>query len=129
FIYGFTCANDVTARDLQRLEDQWFRAKSFDASLPLGPWIETDLGEAKLEAAELDILARVNGFETQRVNSRDMIHGIASAVAMASEVTALLPGDVVLTGSPSGVTTLHHGDVVEVETEGIGVLRTPVVRH
>lgn len=124
YVYGYTCANDVTARDLQRSEDQWFRAKAFDTSLPLGPWIVTDLN---IESAE--ITSRINGQERQCGNTRDMIHGVAHAVAMASEVTTLLPGDVILTGTPSGVTQLHPGDIVEVEIEGIGILRNPVAAH
>ncbi len=122
YVFGYTCANDVTARDLQRLEDQWFRAKAFDTSLPLGPWIETDLAHGSVAIA-----SRINGVEIQCGNSRDMIHGVASAVAMASAVGTLLPGDVIITGTPSGVTTLHPGDVVDVDIEGIGVLRNPVV--
>lgn len=124
FIYGYTCANDVTARDLQRAEDQWFRAKAFDTSLPLGPWIETDLA-----ADSATIESRINGETVQSGNTRDMIRGIAEAVAMVSEVTTLLPGDVILTGTPSGVTTLNHADIVEVEIEGLGVLRNPVIRR
>jgi 2-keto-4-pentenoate hydratase/2-oxohepta-3-ene-1,7-dioic acid hydratase in catechol pathway len=122
YIFGYTCANDVTARDLQRLEDQWFRAKAFDSSLPLGPWIETDL-----DIEDLAISSRINGVAHQNGNTGDMILGVADALAMVSEVTTLLPGDIIITGTPSGVTTLHHGDVVEVDIEGIGVLRNPVV--
>jgi len=122
YVLGYTCANDVTARDLQRLEDQWFRAKAFDTSLPLGPWIETDL-----DTGDIAIGSRINGVDIQCGRSRDMIHGVAAAVAMASAVGRLLPGDVIITGTPSGVTTLHPGDVVEVDIEGIGVLSNPVV--
>ncbi len=121
FVFGFTCANDVTARDLQRLEDQWFRAKSFDTSLPLGPWIETDLPHG-----DVSISSRINGEEIQRGTTRDMIHDVPHAVAMASAVGTLYPGDVIITGTPSGVTRLRAGDVVEVEIEGIGTLRNPV---
>lgn len=123
FIYGYTCANDVTARDLQRREDQWFRAKAFDTSLPLGPWIETEL-----DPSAIDIRSRINGEEIQCGNTRDMIRSVAEAVAMASEVATLFPGDVVITGTPSGVTTLHDGDLVEVDIEGIGSLANPVIR-
>ena len=124
YIYGYTCANDVTARDLQRAEDQWFRAKAFDTSLPLGPWIETDLN-----TDDAAITARINGETVQAGNTRDMILDIATAVSMVSEVTTLLPGDVILTGTPSGVTKLNHADVVEVEIEGLGTLRNPVIRR
>ena len=123
-IYGYTCANDVTARDAQGTENQWFRAKAFDTSLPLGPWIETDL-----DTGVLDVVARVNGIERQAGNTADMIWDAAQIVAMASEVVTLLPGDVVLTGTPAGVSTLKHGDRVEIEIEGIGVLANPVVRR
>lgn len=124
YIYGYTCANDVTARDLQRLEDQWFRAKAFDTSLPLGPWIETDL-----DGDDVQITSRINGKQTQSGHSSDMITDVMHALAMASEITTLLPGDIILTGTPSGVTTINHGDVVEIDIDGIGVLRNPVIRR
>ena len=124
YVFGYTCANDVTARDLQRLEDQWFRAKAFDTSLPLGPWIETELAHDDVEVS-----SRINGKAVQTGHTGDMILDVAQAVAMVSEVTTLLPGDVILTGTPSGVTTLHHGDIVEIDIEGIGTLRNPVVRR
>ncbi|WP_061962502.1 fumarylacetoacetate hydrolase family protein [Demequina flava] len=124
YIYGYTCANDVTARDLQRQEDQWFRAKAFDTSLPIGPWIETEL-----DADALGISSRINGEATQVGNTSDMIRGVAEAISLASEVTTLLPGDLVLTGTPAGVTALNHGDIVEVEIEGLGTLRNPVIRR
>lgn len=124
YIYGFTCANDVTARDLQRQEDQWFRAKAFDSSLPLGPWIETELAHD-----DVAITSAINGRETQAGNTADMLLGVAEAIAMVSEVVTLLPGDVILTGTPSGVTTLNHGDIVEVTIEGLGTLRNPVLRR
>ena len=124
YIYGFTCANDVTARDLQRQEDQWFRAKAFDTSLPLGPWIETELAHD-----DVSITARINGETRQNGNSKDMILDVPNAIAMISEITTLLPGDVIITGTPSGVTRMDHGDIVEVEIEDIGVLRNPVIRR
>ena len=124
YIYGYTCANDVTARDLQAREDQWFRAKAFDTSLPLGPWIETELA-----ADDVSVTARINGTQVQQGHSSDMILDVTHALALASEVTTLLPGDVILTGTPSGVTTLTHRDIVEVEIEGIGVLKNPVLRR
>lgn len=124
YIYGYTCANDVTARDIQRQEDQWFRAKAFDTSLPLGPWIETELAHD-----DVTISSRINGEEAQAGHSGDMIVDVAHAVAMVSEVVTLLPGDIILTGTPSGVRALHHGDVVEIEIEDLGVLRNPVIRR
>lgn len=124
YIYGYTCANDVTARDAQRQEDQWFRAKAFDSSLPLGPWIETELAHD-----DIAVTSRINGEQAQGGHTSDMIYDVAQAVAMVSEVTTLLPGDVILTGTPAGVTALHHGDVVEIEIEDIGTLRNPVIRR
>lgn len=124
YIYGYTCANDVTARDVQRAENQWFRAKAFDTSLPLGPWIETSLDWESIE-----VRSRINGKEAQAGNTKDMMIDVLTAVALASEITTLLPGDVVLTGTPAGVATLHHGDIVDIEIEGLGVLRNPVVRR
>lgn len=124
YIYGYTCANDVTARDVQREENQWFRAKAFDTSLPLGPWIETSL-----DWESVQVSSRINGQEAQAGNTKDMMIDVLSAVAFASEVTTLLPGDIVLTGTPAGVSTLNHGDIVEIDIEGIGVLRNPVVRR
>src|SRR5690606_29909007 len=100
----------------------WFRAKAFDTSLPLGPWIVTDL-----DPDGLDVRSRINGVSTQVGNTSDMILDAFHAVALAAEVTTLLPGDVVLTGTPAGVTTLHHGDRVEIDIDGIGVLMNPVV--
>ncbi|MCB2412494.1 fumarylacetoacetate hydrolase family protein [Demequina sp. TTPB684] len=124
YIYGYTCANDVTARDLQRREDQWFRAKGFDTSLPLGPWIETELAHD-----DVAVSSRINGKPVQTGHTSDMLVDVMNAVAMVSEIVTLLPGDVILTGTPSGVTTLHHGDVVEIDIEGIGTLRNPVIRR
>lgn len=123
-IFGYTCANDVTARDTQRAENQWFRAKAFDTSLPLGPWIVTDL-----DPSDLAIRARVNGETRQDGHTRDMRWDAAQVVSMASEVATLLPGDVVLTGTPEGVSSIVHGDRVEIEIEGIGTLMNPVVRR
>ena len=124
FIYGYTCANDVTARDMQRAEDQWFRAKTFDTSLPLGPWIETDL-----DPDDQRICTRLNGEESQAASTSEMTWDVPHIVSMASEVVTLLPGDVILTGTPSGVTRIDHGDRVEIDIDGIGILSNPVVRR
>lgn len=124
YIYGYTCANDITARDLQRSEDQWFRAKIFDASLPLGPWIETDL-----DPDGLTIQALVNGEVRQNGNTSDMITDVFEAVEMVSAITTLLPGDIIITGTPAGVEPMSHGDRVEVVIDGIGTLSNPVVRR
>jgi 2-keto-4-pentenoate hydratase/2-oxohepta-3-ene-1,7-dioic acid hydratase in catechol pathway len=121
-IWGFTIANDVTARDLQFSDLQWARSKGFDTFCPLGPWIETEFvpDDQMLES-------RVNGEERQRGLVTDMINDPYSLVAFVSENVTLLPGDVIITGSPSGVSGIVHGDVIECEIEGIGTLINPVV--
>lgn len=121
-IWGFTIANDVTARDLQFSDLQWARSKGFDTFCPLGPWIETEFvpDDQMLES-------RVNGEERQRGLVTDMITDPYSLVAFVSENVTLLPGDVIITGSPSGVSGIVHGDVIECEIEGIGTLINPVV--
>ncbi len=121
-VFGYTVANDVTARDLQRSDGQWARAKGFDTFCPIGPAIETD--HAALEGAEL--VARVNGDEKQRAPLSDMVHGIRDLIAYASAAFTLLPGDVILTGTPAGVGPLVAGDVVEVEIASLGTLRNIV---
>ncbi|MGO1539777.1 MAG: fumarylacetoacetate hydrolase family protein [Leucobacter sp.] len=120
-VFGFTCANDVTARDLQVGDGQWARAKGFDTFCPLGPVIETDL-----DLSDVGVVARVNGEVRQDGSTADLVHDVAKIVAYASQVFTLLPGDVVLTGTPAGVGPLEEGDVVEIEIEGIGILRNSV---
>jgi 2-keto-4-pentenoate hydratase/2-oxohepta-3-ene-1,7-dioic acid hydratase in catechol pathway len=123
-ILGYTCANDVTARDLQRKDNQWARAKGFDSSCPLGPWIETDL-----DPADVAVRCRVNGDERQAGRTSQMIFDVAHLVSYISAAFTLLPGDVVLTGTPAGVGPMVPGDHVTVSVEGIGVLGNPVVVH
>ncbi len=123
-ILGYTAANDVTARDLQRRDGQWTRAKGFDTFCPLGPAIETELDP--LEG--LGIVCRVNGQPRQAGSTSDMIFGVAELIEYITRVMTLLPGDVILTGTPSGVGPVVPGDRMEVEVEGIGVLANPVVR-
>jgi len=123
-ISGYTGANDVTARDTQRQENQWFRAKTFDTSLPLGPWIETEL-----DPSDLAISSRVNGETRQEATTADMLWDVPEIVSMVSHIVTLLPGDVILTGTPAGVSAIEHGDRVEIEIEGIGILMNPVVRR
>jgi 2-keto-4-pentenoate hydratase/2-oxohepta-3-ene-1,7-dioic acid hydratase in catechol pathway len=120
-VLGFTCANDVTARDLQKKDVQFTRGKSFDTFCPLGPCIETDL-----DPAAVSLRTRVNGETKQNGNTRDMVFDCAFIIEFISSVMTLLPGDVILTGTPAGVGPLVSGDRVEVEIEGIGVLRNVV---
>jgi 2-keto-4-pentenoate hydratase/2-oxohepta-3-ene-1,7-dioic acid hydratase in catechol pathway len=121
FIAGYTCANDVTARDLQRIDGQWTRAKSFDTFCPLGPRIVSDI-----DPQHLSIITRVNGTVKQNSNTINMIFGVFELVSFISEIMTLLPGDVIITGTPPGVGAIEVGDVVEVEIEGIGVLKNAV---
>ena len=121
-VYGYTCADDVTARDLQRGDGQWARAKGFDTFCPLGPWIETDL-----DVGDLSIVTRRDGEVVQDGTTADMVHGVAALVSYASRAFTLLPGDVILTGTPAGVGPVVAGQRVEVEIEGIGTLSNPFV--
>jgi 2-keto-4-pentenoate hydratase/2-oxohepta-3-ene-1,7-dioic acid hydratase in catechol pathway len=122
-ILGYTAANDVTARDLQRRDGQWTRAKGFDTFCPLGPAIDTDLDPQE----SLAVIARVNGETRQSATTADLVFGVGELVSFISSVMTLLPGDVILTGTPAGVGPLVPGDRVEVEVEGVGVLVNPVV--
>lgn len=122
-ILGYTAANDVTARDLQRLDGQWTRAKGYDTFCPLGPAIDTDLDPQE----SLSIICRVNGEVRQSGVTSDMVFGVGELVSYISRVMTLLPGDVVLTGTPEGVGPVEPGDRMEVEIEGIGTLINPVV--
>ena len=120
-ILGFTCANDVTARDLQKKDGQWTRSKSFDTFSPIGPWIETEL-----EPDNLKIELLLNGEIRQSSNTSKMIFPIESLVSFVSKMMTLLPGDIILTGTPSGVGPMRVGDMVEVRIEGIGNLKNSV---
>jgi len=121
YILGFTCANDVTARDLQKKDVQFTRGKSFDTFCPIGPEIETDL-----DPSSLHLVTRVNGTTKQDGNTRDMIFKCDFLLEFITSVMTLCPGDVILTGTPAGVGPLSAGDEVEVEIEGIGTLRNHV---
>jgi 2-keto-4-pentenoate hydratase/2-oxohepta-3-ene-1,7-dioic acid hydratase in catechol pathway len=123
-ILGYTAANDVTARDLQRADGQWTRAKGFDTFCPLGPAIDTDIDP--LEG--LSVISRVNGEIRQSGTTADLVFGVAELVSFISTIMTLLPGDVILTGTPSGVGPIVPGDRVEVEIEGVGILVNPVVK-
>jgi 2-keto-4-pentenoate hydratase/2-oxohepta-3-ene-1,7-dioic acid hydratase in catechol pathway len=120
-ILGYTCANDVTLRDLQHMNDQWTRAKGFDGSCPLGPWIETDL-----DPTDVRVETRLNGEIRQAGQTSDMVFGVATLIEYITSFMTLLPGDVILTGTPEGVGKLAPGDVVEVEVDGVGTLANPV---
>ncbi len=120
-ILGYTCANDVTLRDLQHANDQWTRAKGFDGSCPLGPWIETDL-----DPTDVRVETRLNGDIRQAGQSSDMVFGVATLIEYVTSFMTLLPGDVLLTGTPEGVGKLSAGDLVEVEVDGVGTLANPV---
>jgi 2-keto-4-pentenoate hydratase/2-oxohepta-3-ene-1,7-dioic acid hydratase in catechol pathway len=122
YIFGYTCANDITARDLQRLDGQWARAKSFDTFCPLGPWIETDFN---YDSVPVECL--VNGEIKQSGNTKDMIFSIKYIVSFISSIMTLYPQDVILTGTPKGVGSLKENDVVEVSIQGIGRLTNKVV--
>jgi 2-keto-4-pentenoate hydratase/2-oxohepta-3-ene-1,7-dioic acid hydratase in catechol pathway len=121
-IFGYTCANDVTARDLQARDGQWARAKGFDTFCPLGPWIETEL-----DPADLELVTTVNAEVRQQSRTSLLLHGVAELVSYVSAVMTLLPGDVLLTGTPDGVGPLEPGDQVSVKIEGIGTLSNRVV--
>ena len=122
-VLGYTAANDVTARDLQRSDGQWTRAKGFDTFLPLGPAIDTEFDPVEPHS----ITTSVNGVVKQDGVTSDLVFGVADLISFISRVMTLLPGDVILTGTPSGVGPIVQGDRVEVEIEGIGVLLNPVV--
>jgi 2-keto-4-pentenoate hydratase/2-oxohepta-3-ene-1,7-dioic acid hydratase in catechol pathway len=121
-VLGWTCVNDVTARDIQREEKQFTRAKGFDTFCPVGPWIETNL-----DTADVSVVCRVNGAERQRGWVKDMAFDPWAVLSFVSHVMTLLPGDVVATGTPEGVGPIQRGDWVEVEVSGIGVLKNPVI--
>jgi 2-keto-4-pentenoate hydratase/2-oxohepta-3-ene-1,7-dioic acid hydratase in catechol pathway len=120
-IFGYTCANDVTARDLQARDGQWTRAKGFDTFCPLGPWIETDV-----DPADLELTTRLNGETRQNSRTSLLLHDVPALVSYVSQVMTLLPGDVLLTGTPAGVGPMEKGDEVSVSIEGIGTLTNPV---
>jgi 2-keto-4-pentenoate hydratase/2-oxohepta-3-ene-1,7-dioic acid hydratase in catechol pathway len=120
-VFGYTCANDVTARDLQARDGQWARAKGFDTFCPLGPWIET-----QLDPADLEITTTVNGDVHQHSRTSLLLHPVAELISFVSAVMTLLPGDVLLTGTPEGVGPMVAGDQVAVTIEGIGTLTNRV---
>jgi 2-keto-4-pentenoate hydratase/2-oxohepta-3-ene-1,7-dioic acid hydratase in catechol pathway len=120
-IVGYTIGNDVTARDLQKTDDQWTRAKGFDTFCPFGPWIDTEF-----DPADAVVTVRVNGQMRQMASTRDMVFNVGVLVAYISSVMTLEPGDLIFTGTPSGVGVLKDGDEVSVEIEGLGEIRNKV---
>ena len=123
-ILGYTIANDVTARDLQKKDGQWSRAKGFDSFCPLGPWIETEL-----DTSDLKVTTHLNGDLVQDGTTKDLVFDVSALVAHVSSVMTLLPGDVILTGTPEGVGPMQVGDEVEVSIEGLGALTNTVVKR
>ena len=121
FILGYTVGNDVTARDLQKSDELWTRAKGFDTFCPFGPWIDTDF-----DVSDAVISTRVNNEPRQMGSTQDMTFSVATLIAYVSSIMTLMPGDLLFTGTPSGVGTLKGGDEVVVEIEGLGVLRNVV---
>ncbi|HWE25930.1 MAG TPA: fumarylacetoacetate hydrolase family protein [Myxococcales bacterium] len=122
-VAGLTCLNDVTARDIQRAEGQWTRAKGFDTFCPIGPWVAVGL-----DWRDLRVMCRVNGKVKQDGRTRDQIFPVPRLLSFISAGMTLEPGDVVTTGTPDGVGPIQAGDTVEIEVEGVGVLRNPVVK-
>jgi 2-keto-4-pentenoate hydratase/2-oxohepta-3-ene-1,7-dioic acid hydratase in catechol pathway len=122
YLWGYTIANDVTARDLQFNDGQWARAKAFDTFCPLGPWIETEFSPDSQV-----IESRINGETRQNVAISKMTHSIPAIVSYVSKNMTLLPGDIILTGSPAGISQIKAGDVIECEIEGIGILANSVI--
>lgn len=124
YVLGYTLANDVTARDLQRTDNQWTRAKGFDTFCPLGPWIDTEF-----DPSDAIITCHVNGELRQMASTHDMVFDVSQLISFASSIMTLEPGDVLLTGTPAGVGPLHPGDTVEVAIEGLGKLKNPVLQE
>jgi 2-keto-4-pentenoate hydratase/2-oxohepta-3-ene-1,7-dioic acid hydratase in catechol pathway len=123
YIMGYTAANDVTARDLQMKDGQWARAKGFDTFCPLGPAIETELDPLE----KLAVICRVNGEVRQAGFTSDMVFGVAEIFEFVTAVMTLLPGDVILTGTPAGISRVYPGELMEVEIDGIGILQNRLV--
>lgn len=123
-VFGYTCANDVSERDYQARDGQWARAKGFDSFCPLGPWIETDLDHSHVEVSCL-----VNGELRQQGNTDLMVYAVPFLIGHISRIMTLDPGDLILTGTPAGVSPIRTGDTVEISVEGIGTLSNPVRMH
>ncbi len=124
FVLGYTCFNDVTARDLQKKDGQWTRAKSFDTFAPMGPWIETDL-----DPDNLLVEAYLNGRKCQSSRTSQLVFSVPEIISFVSQVMTLLPGDVIATGTPPGIGPMEPGDTIEIRIEGIGSLINHVVKE
>jgi len=122
FVFGYTCGNDVSEREWQRTDFNFWRAKGSDTFAPVGPWIATDVDPNNLE-----LEVRLNGKVMQKANTSELIHGIPIIIQTVSQAITLLPGDLIFTGTPGTTEAMKPGDIVEVELSGIGVLRNPVV--
>jgi 2-keto-4-pentenoate hydratase/2-oxohepta-3-ene-1,7-dioic acid hydratase in catechol pathway len=122
YILGYTCVNDVTARDLQKKDGQWIRAKGFDTFAPIGPWIVTDI-----DSSDLKLEAVLNGEVKQDSRTSDMIFKVPELVSFISKVMTLEAGDVIATGTPSGIGPMQKGDTIEIRIEGIGTLRNKIL--
>lgn len=121
YILGYMVGNDITARDLQRRDGQWTRAKGFDTFCSLGPWMETEF-----DPTDAMITCTVNGEMRQMASTHDMVFRVEQLIAFASSIMTLEPGDIIMTGTPSGVSPLHAGDIVEASIDKLGTLRNPV---
>lgn len=121
FVWGYTCTNDITARDIQQKDDNLTRGKGFDTFCPLGPWVSTDV-----DAADIVLTCTVNGQVRQMTSTRELIFSVPQLIAFISSVMTLEPGDVILTGTPAGVGALQAGDSIDIEIEGIGMLSNTV---
>ena len=124
YIWGYTIGNDVTARDLQRRDGQWTRGKGFDTFCPLGPWVDTEFNPT-----DAMITCSVNGEMRQMGSTHDMVFDIDKLIAFASSIMTLEPGDIIMTGTPAGVSPLRAGDVVEITIDRLGTLRNPVANE
>ena len=124
YVLGYTCFNDVTARDLQKKDGQWTRAKGFDTFAAIGPWIETEL-----DPAEVDLETHLNGEVKQKGNTCDMVFAVPQLIEFISHIMTLLPGDVIATGTPGGIGPMNPGDTVEIVIPAIGTLRNYVFQE
>src|SRR5215210_8541326 len=125
-VFGYTIGNDVSERDMQKSDGQWTRAKGFDSFCPIGPWIETDLGALGLDPADLEVTCTVDGEPRQSGRTSQLIFPVPTLISYISQVMTLLPGDVVLTGTPSGVGPIRPGQRVDITIEGLGTLSNTV---